>query len=422
MRITGTLLALVIASGAADALAGTFLHVEGEIPGSPGVREVTLSSADGAWTAAVQSAPGLVAVPGSSVGVTIFVNRRSAIGDTPVQWQLFFATPGATLDAPPRPGVYEHATSDPFATDAARLQVEAGFVSCLSDPGVATRATGRFVVHEAVYDPAGVVLTFAADFALRCADGTQALHGAVRFNAGDVACAQAADGAACDDRNPCSDDDRCRAGTCAGTTQAACVPDTCEDGDLCTDDVIENDGRCAHQPIAGTCWRVAERSSVTATALGRTCRCALPRGIGELALREDGTFQEQTGVIRCQSADVPAPVEVGTWSPGRRRRLALRTTNGAEIGAISAACASADEVVIRRDTTWVKLLAGNTRLRGAHHVRARSRSGPSVGVQVVSRWRGVPVASAPLRVTTPTDVAAVLAPCVAQLTACFAQP
>ena len=56
-----------------------------------------------------------------------------------------------------------------------------------------------------------------------------------------------ATGPACDDGAPCTSDDLCTAGNCAGTAYG------CDDGLECTGDQCNGDGTCAHPLLAGTC-------------------------------------------------------------------------------------------------------------------------------------------------------------------------
>ena len=56
-----------------------------------------------------------------------------------------------------------------------------------------------------------------------------------------------ADGQACDDGEPCTKDDACTGGSCAGTSYV------CDDGLDCTADMCTGDGACAYLPAPGVC-------------------------------------------------------------------------------------------------------------------------------------------------------------------------
>ena len=89
-------------------------------------------------------------------------------------WDASFAAPGHAVLLP---GTYEAATRYPFeATSAPGLSLSGDGRGCNS-------LTGRFVVHEAVYDLSGNIASFAADFEQHCETPTApALYGAIRFN------------------------------------------------------------------------------------------------------------------------------------------------------------------------------------------------------------------------------------------------
>lgn len=90
-------------------------------------------------------------------------------------------------------------------------------------------------------------------------------------------------GAACDDHDPCTDDDRCdAAGACAGTARS------CDDGLACTRDAC-TDGACAHEELAGFC-HVGEVCVASGDALpDNPCRvCRLKDGADTLVELDDG--------------------------------------------------------------------------------------------------------------------------------------
>ena len=100
-------------------------------------------------------------------GVSVSVNTG---GGT---WSLAFAAPG---DATLTTGTYDNATRWPFQSPVSPgLSVSGMGRGC-------NTLTGRFVVREAVYDGAGRVQAFAADFEQHCEGGAAALLGSIRVN------------------------------------------------------------------------------------------------------------------------------------------------------------------------------------------------------------------------------------------------
>src|SRR5262245_15230856 len=87
-------------------------------------------------------------------------------------WDLEFAFPDATG---PVPGAYDYAGDAVFGSP-----MRPGLR--ISGSGSGCSPNGRFVVHEVVFDSAGKVVKFAADFEQHCDDRIPALFGAVRFN------------------------------------------------------------------------------------------------------------------------------------------------------------------------------------------------------------------------------------------------
>ena len=88
-------------------------------------------------------------------------------------WNLAFSAPGDALLVP---GSYENATRWPFQSPTgAGLSISGSGRGC-------NTLTGRFDVLEAVYDPAGRVLRFAADFEQHCEGMEPALFGGVRYH------------------------------------------------------------------------------------------------------------------------------------------------------------------------------------------------------------------------------------------------
>jgi FG-GAP-like repeat len=122
-------------------------------------------------------------------GQTLFApgppTRVRATNDTALGGiRLNFDTPGgfsymAMFASPTRgvltPGVYEGATRFPFeAVGTPGLD--------FSGSGGCNQESGRFVVHEAVYDGAGNIQRFAADFEVHCELVEPPVYGQVRFN------------------------------------------------------------------------------------------------------------------------------------------------------------------------------------------------------------------------------------------------
>jgi hypothetical protein len=84
--------------------------------------------------------------------------------------------------------------------------------------------TGRFVLNDIATDAQGELTTLSMDFEGKCASATGGFHGSLRYKRGDPSCAAAADGAPCDDENPCTTSDACADGRCVGATSAICAP------------------------------------------------------------------------------------------------------------------------------------------------------------------------------------------------------
>jgi hypothetical protein len=99
-------------------------------------------------------------------------NTVSVGFDGSTWWDLYFAAPD---DGPLVPGVYENAMRWPFQ-DPGRPGL-----SVSGDGRGCNTVTGRFVVHEAVYD-SGTPTRLAVDYEQHCEGGAAALFGWVRFN------------------------------------------------------------------------------------------------------------------------------------------------------------------------------------------------------------------------------------------------
>jgi thrombospondin type 3 repeat protein len=103
------------------------------------------------------------------IGTGHGVNFQFSSGST--WWYLDFVAPGSeTL----RPGTYEGATRANASTGPG-LSVSGNGRGC-------NTVTGRFTIHEVVFDSSNRVLRFAADFEQHCEGMPPALFGAARFN------------------------------------------------------------------------------------------------------------------------------------------------------------------------------------------------------------------------------------------------
>jgi hypothetical protein len=155
--VLGALMVLARVDGA-DAQPATFLSFASQPGDRVGEgRRFTLTTADGT----------IAASRIHSQGVSVSFAGPSSY------WYLSFAAPG---DAALVPGMYEGATEFHGRTPTRPgLEVWGRSGSC-SD------VAGRFVVLEAVYDGAGNVLRFAADYEQHCGESTPALYGSVRYS------------------------------------------------------------------------------------------------------------------------------------------------------------------------------------------------------------------------------------------------
>jgi thermolysin len=88
-------------------------------------------------------------------------------------WNLDFDAGGNT---PLQPGSYEDATRYPFNAGNGLSVSANGREEC-------SQLTGRFVVHEIVYDAGGVLQQLWVDFEQHCEGGAPALFGTLRYNA-----------------------------------------------------------------------------------------------------------------------------------------------------------------------------------------------------------------------------------------------
>jgi hypothetical protein len=88
-------------------------------------------------------------------------------------WNLDFDASG---NSPLQPGSYEDATRYPFNAGYGLSVAANGREDC-------SQITGRFVVHEVVYDAGGVLQQLWLDFEQHCEGGAPALFGTLRYNA-----------------------------------------------------------------------------------------------------------------------------------------------------------------------------------------------------------------------------------------------
>ena len=396
-RASLVLAVLALALRARLAAAGTSLWVRSE-PDDPvgGGVERAFGSADGSFTGGIGlfTVDTLPAGPGSNRledRPAIFINFMPGPGQQ--GWGLVFIPP--TL----APGSYPNAqANDPIAPGGTKLVVSHMVRAGSGPPAVCGLAHGGFTISELVRTASGDLASFAAEFVQVCQTdfgldrGT--LRGAVRFHVGDAACAHAATGTPCDDGNPCTLGDACRAPECVSARASdTCDPATCDDGNVCTADVDEAGLGC-RSAVDGSCWALTTGSVLTSITLGgKTCGCRVASAGGVLSLRADGTFRAPGGRLPeslCPSHEgVTLPDEVGEWRRvGRSRRLRLRTTNLAEIAAAVRTCAGRGGRVHGYQTRAV-LSADGRGIKVASHFTVSVR-GASAPLVVVSRSRGEP--------------------------------
>src|SRR5262245_51129571 len=387
----------------------------------------------------LNSAPGDFVGQGEQRVITpadgVFTTQGDGMGDLRVSffsfgfssyWQVSMGPPsGATL----APGTYE---------SAGRFSAPGRPLLDVSGEGRGCNVvSGHFTVHEVSFDGDGDLVALAADFEQHCEAAPAALIGAIRYRSGDASCA-AADGASCNDFDPCTQGDVCHSHVCAGMELGgdSCAPadechragicdrstgaclrrvvtegDPCDDGSACTVDRCDVGG-CVHEPVAGTCWvaRPVLSAVSTAAAFGHSARCSLRCRAptpGWVILGDDGSFREPGGETpSCPSGrSVTAPDEVGTVEPGRGRRLLLRPTNLDEVLAAAAECAGVTVPRLHPLRAWVRPSPDGQRLAGRDGFRGRVPGRIPVSVLVVERFTAVPGLgpSGPLEPPVPTD-------------------
>ena len=110
-----------------------------------------------------------------------------------------------------------------------------------------------------------------------------------------------ADGATCDDNDPCTEKDTCHAGHCAG------VAKSCGDNLICTSDTCEN-GQCANKLIAGNCeinGSCYQNGAVNPENVCQACNTSV--STNEWTSLDDGT-NVGTGDAVCYKGKVCDPV------------------------------------------------------------------------------------------------------------------
>jgi len=290
-------------------------------------------------------------------------------------WKLTFRPPvGGRLV----PGLYEGSGALLVTTTPHRCDV----------------TTGRFRLLALELDGRSP-RSFAIDFEARCANTTAVLHGALRYQVGDPACASAPDGTPCDDGNACTSAETCRGGRCEGGTLAQC-----DDGDPTTDDTCTLETGCRH----GTSWQIAGTTRAVVKNGGRAVRQRVPLS-GAVRLFTDGTYEIPQGA--CPSSDQLFPLEIGRTQRAKRGRLRLTPTNLDALGESVRRCVFARRVTIGVFEQWVRVGSGGRRLCawekpvprsgphmcGLQHIGLRALvQGQEIQVTTIGRYSGTPAA------------------------------
>ncbi len=414
MRVAGGLLCAALLASAGDSFALTLLQFDRVPEFRDGPVQRVVSSADGAFTAGQSSIPvpepGVTGVWRVQIGVNVEVTcqRPDCHRD---RWSFYFATRSSTPQA--TPGTYE---GEGFA----------GPLEASYDSTILSTCPGehqRIVVREAEYDPLdGHLIALAVDFERSCPDGPGGYSGVILWRAGNPACAGQPDGTACDDRNPCSANDTCAAGECLGSGGERCSLLSCDDGNPCTDDARDGTA-CIHRPLQGTCWDVTSRSTLTVSALGRSCSCRLPASRDVLALRDDHSFTIPGGEIGADLCPTrtatTVPDEVGVWQMRRRVRL-LQTSNVTDLLAAATRCSGDLGIAVRRYGTRIRLSSDGGLLRGQQVLSGKVQGVPATA-RLTARLTGIPGAGDTLSVPTPQRLGDAVQRCTRRITACFRQ-
>jgi len=245
-------------------------------------------------------------------------------------WKFAFRPPvGAAL----APGLYEGSGALLVTTTPQRCDV----------------TTGRFRVLALDLD-GRIPRSFAVDFDVRCSNATAVLHGALRYQVGDAACASAADGTPCDDGNACTSAETCQGGQCGGGTLAQC-----DDGDPITVDECTLGAGCRH----GTSWQITGITKAMVKNAGSAVRQTVPLS-GSVRLFTDGSYEIPQGA--CPSSDELFPLEVGRTEPSKRGRLRLTPGNLDALGESVRRCVFAQRVTIDVFQQWVRVGSSRRRL------------------------------------------------------------
>jgi hypothetical protein len=290
-------------------------------------------------------------------------------------WKFTFRPPvGAALT----PGLYEGSGALVVTTTPQRCDV----------------TTGRFGVLALDLD-GRVPHSFAVDFDARCANAAAVLHGALRYQVGDAACASAPDGTPCDDGNACTSGETCQGGQCGGGTLAQC-----DDGDPTTIDECTLGSGCRH----GTSWQLTGVTKAVLKNAGSAVRQTVPLS-GAMRLFTNGTYEIPQGA--CQSSDELFPLEVGRTEPSKGGRLRLTPANLDALGESVRRCVFAKRVTIDVFQQWVRVgtsrrrlcawdkrgTKGDPRLCGFQRIGLRALlQGQEVRVTTTGRYTGALVA------------------------------
>ena len=430
-QVAGIVLVLLL-SGAPFAAAGSFLYVAGE----PGDRflegaQVYLDASNAVFEPQLRSHP-------AGFLVTVYAGEH--------WWNIWMEVPEGQ---PLVPGPYGSAVGAlvdsgyfPSEPPAPHLAID-GPPGCAWDTEATLRSTGRFVIRHVIpYAP--YLVEVVADFEQRCAGATGTIRGTIAFEASSLFCTLNPNGTPCDDFDPCTQNDACSAGMCAGedavsptcTASDAChdagvcdrqlgtcvapvkpgetpcddgnactVDDRCaagacsgaardcDDDHICTEDTCDPAAGCEHAPAPGSCWvfRPTAKAVAIATSSQGSVRCTARCQAADpltLLLAPDGTYRMHGDTTAlCLGEQITVADETGTIRR-RNRRLLLAPDNADEMRETLRRCIG---VKVPRNgyRQWVReqdeALVGRSTLRG--HAR---RDGANVSVSVKQRIAAVP--------------------------------
>jgi hypothetical protein len=378
IRLLGLLLAATLSASSVEA--ATFLYLRGAAGDSIGGYAIQPRWFDesNATISGAQLFPGTL----------VFTVDVSPPADS---WTVYWTTNFGGAFAP---GTYEI---------PAFLQVTVNGITC-------SAYAGRVVVHEVTLD-GSEVKSVSLDFEQHCDGATQGgLVGSLRYRAGDLGCAAAADGTSCDDRDACTPGESCLAGECVpDAARPMCPPDTssctieapcdpadgtcplsppapwgescddgnactlgghcedftcvgenrdCDDASPCTTDSCDAAAGCIHTPLAEQCWAVASRSiarvQASGTIQGHHVRCTgkCASGALQVLLVDGNQYRIPTGSTLCSNGETfDGHDEVGTLVPQRHGRTAFRIANLDELRADLTYCTTARLKAVRRLVT-----------------------------------------------------------------------